>query len=104
MINDSALARMKKTAILINTARGGIVDEDALNRALCEGTIAACGLDVVENETTYDSPLCKNPNCIVLPHIGAATREASYNMSLASAQNLLEYLSTGKCSNLLWEL
>jgi len=101
LINDRTLAAMKKTAILINTARGGIVDEEALTRALCNGTIAACALDVVENETTYESALYKHPNCIVLPHIGAATREASYNMSLASAQNLLEYLSTGKCNNLL---
>jgi len=101
MINSAALAKMKKTAILINTARGGLVDEDALARALIEGQIAGCALDVMMDENTYDSPLCKLPNCIVLPHVGATTHEAAYNMGMMAAKNILDYLETGKCENLL---
>ena len=101
LINSASLSKMKKTAVLVNTARGGLVDEAALTRALSEGQIAACGLDVLVDETAYDSALCKLPNCIVLPHMGAATYEASHNMGFMAVQNLLDYLVNGKCGNLV---
>jgi D-3-phosphoglycerate dehydrogenase len=101
LINSETLSKMKKTAILVNTARGGLIDEDALAQALSEGQIGACGLDVLTDEESYDKALCKLPNCIIVPHIGAATQEASFNMGLMAAKNLLEYLSTGKCDNLI---
>jgi D-3-phosphoglycerate dehydrogenase len=92
---------MKKTAILVNTARGSLVDEDALFHALSGGQIAACGLDVMVDEESYDNALCKLPNCIVLPHEGAVTHKATFNMGYMAAKNILDYLSTGKCENLL---
>jgi len=101
IIDSAALSKMKKTAMLINTARGPLVDEDALFRALSEGQIAACGLDVMVDESHYDKPLCKLPNCIILPHMGAGTYEAAYNMGTMAAQNIVDYLSTGKCKNTL---
>lgn len=101
MINREAFAKMKKTAVFVNTARGGLVDEDALFRALSEGQIASCGLDVMVDETSYDNALCKLPNCIVLPHVGAATYEATHNMGMMAAKNILDFLQTGKCEYLL---
>ena len=101
MINSEAFSKMKKTAVFVNTARGGLVDEEALTRALTEGQIAACGLDVMVDESSYDNALCKLPNCVVIPHVGALTYEASSTMGHMAAKNLLEFLETGKCENLL---
>ena len=89
---------MKKDAILINTARGGIVDEMALYTALKNGEIRGAGLDATVQEPPYDSPLCTLQNCIITPHAGAATKEASSKMSLMAAQNVIEVLETGNCS------
>ncbi len=88
---------MKNDAILINTARGGIVDEAALYEALKSGEIRAAALDATVEEPPYESPLCTLPNCILTPHAGASTREASSKMSLMAAQNVLEVLETGHC-------
>lgn len=88
---------MKKDAVLVNTARGGIVDEEALYEALKSGEIRAAALDATVDEPPYDSPLCTLSNCILTPHAGAATREASSRMSLMAAQNVLDILQTGVC-------
>ena len=101
IIDSKALSKMKKNAVLINTARGGIIDEAALFKALCDGQIAACALDVLEDESSYDSELCKLPNCIITPHAGSSTHEATLNMGMLAAKNLLDFLTTGKCENLL---
>lgn len=77
MIDARALRLMKPTAILINTARGGLIDEIALADALSAGKIAAAGLDVFENEQmSGDHPLLKLPNVVVTPHIAGSTEEA----------------------------
>ena len=69
---------MKKNAILINTARGNVVDIDALAEALNVGAIAGAGIDVFEKEPplSTDHPLVQSPNCVLTPHIGYASREA----------------------------
>lgn len=90
---------MKTDAILVNTARGGIVDEEALFDALKNGKIRAAALDATVEEPPYDNPLCTLDNCLLTPHAGAATREASSRMSLMAAQNLLDILRTGDCRN-----
>lgn len=76
IVGRDELRRMKPTALVVNTARGGIVDEDALHEALAEGWIAGAALDVFEDEPTTDSPLFKLPNTVVTPHLGASTAEA----------------------------
>ena len=77
LIDEGALSRMKNTAILINTARGSLVDEPALCRALDEGKIAGAGLDVFEEEPFRpDNPLAVMPNVVLTPHISAGTRDA----------------------------
>ena len=84
-------------AVIVNTARGGIINEEALYEALKSGSIRGAGLDATVDEPPYDSPLMTLPNCILTPHAGAATKEASSKMSLMAAQNVVDVLTTGDC-------
>ena len=93
LIDTAALQRMKPTAILVNTARGPLVDQRALAEALRAGEIAAAALDVVDPEPLPpDDPLLRAPNLIVLPHIGSATHTTRERMADLSVDNLLAAL------------
>ena len=93
LINREALSKMKKTAYLINTSRGELVDEDALYDALKNGTIAGAAQDVFSQEPPCkDNKLLSLDNFILTPHIGAFTREATERMVITSAKNLMEML------------
>lgn len=90
MFNAARLKRMKPTAYLINTARGGIIDEAALHTALVEGQLAGAGLDVFASEPVdADNPLLKLDNVITSPHMAGVTREALERMSINTAKNIL---------------
>jgi glyoxylate reductase len=90
MMNAGAFAKMKPTAILINTARGPIVDPAALYDALSSGTIRAAALDVTEPEPIPPgSPLLKLPNCLIVPHIASASVATRARMAEMAAANLL---------------
>lgn len=94
MIGAEELALMKETAILINTARGAIVDTDALVEALKNGKISAAALDVTEPEPiAADHPLVTMANCIVVPHLGSATWQTRERMGIIAAENLLAGLA-----------
>jgi len=94
MIGEEQLKRMKRTAILINTSRGPIVDEAALYRALKSRQIARAALDVFQVEPTpVSNPLLKLDNVVVAPHIGSASVETRGKMAIVAAQNLLDALS-----------
>ncbi len=93
MIGERELRMMKKTAILVNTARGPVVDEKALYRALKDGWIAAAALDVFEQEPTpIDNPLLKLSNIVVAPHIASASFETRSRMAEMVAENLIAFL------------
>lgn len=90
LINDATLAKMKPSAILINTSRGPVVDHSALYGALREGRLFAAGLDVSEPEPLPpESPLLGLPNCIVLPHLGSASVRTREQMAVLAAENLI---------------
>jgi glyoxylate reductase len=93
LIDAGALARMKPTAILVNTARGPIVDQDALAAALREGRLGGAGLDVTDPEPLApDHPLYETPNLVIVPHIGSATTTARAAMADRAVDNLLAAL------------
>jgi glyoxylate reductase len=94
LIDDDALHAVKPGAILVNTGRGGLVDQDALRRALQDGRLAAAALDVTDPEPLPpDDPLLTAPNLIVLPHIGSATHQARTAMAEMAVDNLLAGLA-----------
>ena len=93
MFNAARLKLMKPTAYLINTARGGIVDEAALHDALVSGKLAGAGLDVFEQEPPpAGHKLFSLPNVIMAPHVAGVTREAVDRMSEQTARNILSVL------------
>lgn len=88
LLDADRLALMKKDAVLINMARGGIVDEQALLESLRAGLLAGAALDVLESEPPIDRPLIELPNVMVTPHIGGSTEEAILAMGMAAINGL----------------
>ena len=97
LIDARALGLMKRTAYLINTSRGPVVDEAALVRALRAGTIAGAGLDVYEDEPRMAEGLAGLANAVLAPHTGSATVTARDNMALKAARNLIAMVA-GECA------
>lgn len=97
LFNAQTFAKMKPTAILINTSRGGVVDQDALYTALSNSTIAGAGLDVTTPEPlSPEDPLVSLPNCVILPHIGSASYATRQQMALLAAKNLVAGVQKAK--------
>jgi len=91
MVNTAELAAMKKTAYVVNTARGGIVDEAALYEALKANSIAGAGIDpFVVEPATADTPLFELDNIIVSPHSAGVTKESVFRMGQIAAQNVID--------------
>ena len=99
LINSETLSKMKRSAILINTARGAVVDEAALVEALQDGTIAAAGLDVFEFEPEVSAALCGIKNTVLIPHLGTATYEARNAMGHRVIDNIVSFLRTGRVAD-----
>ena len=90
LISAAELQRMKESAYLINVARGGVVDHEALLDALQRNLIAGAAMDVTEPEPLpRDHPLLRLDNCLILPHLGSATFQTRYQMSRRTVDNLL---------------
>lgn len=101
LIGKAELAQMKSTAILINTARGGVVDDTALVAALRDGTIAGAGLDVFENEPKLNQEYLSLKNVVLTPHIASSSRITRHNMAMLAAENLVAALTGATPPNLL---
>jgi D-3-phosphoglycerate dehydrogenase len=101
IISAEALAKTKKGVRIINCARGGLIDEDALLAALKSGQVAGAALDVFLQEPAENNPLFELPNVICTPHLGAATTEAQENVALQVAEQISAYLMSGEITNAL---
>ncbi|MDD4079894.1 MAG: phosphoglycerate dehydrogenase [Eubacteriales bacterium] len=97
MINGGSIARMKDGAIIINTARGGLLDEEACAAAIRSGKLRGLGLDAFEQEPLVDSPLKGLPRVVFTPHTGAHTAEAVRNMGMMAVQNAIAVLKGEFC-------
>ena len=95
LINAERLKSMKRGAILINTSRGGLVDEDALYQAMKSGQLSGAALDTMETEP-YDGPLKELDNAVLTPHIGSYALEARVQMEMEAAKNLINMLTRGE--------
>lgn len=102
MVSADTLARMKTSAYVINVSRGGVIDEDALAKALVEGSIAGAAIDVYEIEPLPDdSPLRSAPNLVLTPHLGASTAEAQVSVAVEVARALRQALGQDDMSGAL---
>jgi D-3-phosphoglycerate dehydrogenase len=101
ILSREALAKTKKGVRIINCARGGLVDEEALAEALKSGHVAGAAFDVFKQEPATENPLFNLPNVVCTPHLGAATTEAQENVALQVAEQMSNYLLTGAVENAL---
>jgi D-3-phosphoglycerate dehydrogenase len=101
ILSRENIAKLKPGVRIVNCARGGLVDEEALAEALKDGRVAGAAFDVFAVEPATDSPLFNLPNVVVTPHLGAATTEAQENVALQVAEQMSDYLLTGAVSNAL---
>jgi D-3-phosphoglycerate dehydrogenase len=101
IISADAIARMKKGARLINCARGGLVDENAVKAALDSGQLAGAAFDVFEEEPAKSNVLFGHDRVVATPHLGASTSEAQENVALQVAEQISDYLLTGAVTNAL---
>lgn len=101
MINAERIGSMKKGAVIINTARGGLIDEDAAAEAVKSGRLGGLGMDAFEQEPLKDSPLKGLDNVVFTPHTGAHTSEAVSNMGRMSVENAIAVLKGEECRYIL---
>ena len=100
LLNDAAFAKMKKGVLIVNAARGGIIDEDALLRAIEGGIVKGAALDVFEVEPARpDHPLFAREEVIATPHLGASTAEAQVNVAVEAAEQMIAFANDGSISN-----
>ena len=101
ILSRDNLARLKKGAYVVNCARGGLVDEEALKDLLDDGHLAGAALDVFATEPATAHPLFGNPKVVATPHLGASTSEAQENVAIQVAEQMADYLIRGAVSNAL---
>src|ERR1700761_9068449 len=99
ILSAENLAKAKKGVMIVNCARGGLVDEQALRTLLDSGHVAGAAFDVFVTEPAKENPLFGHPNVVCTPHLGAATTEAQENVALQVAEQMSDYLLNGAISN-----
>ena len=101
ILSKENLAKTKKGVLIVNCARGGLVDETALKEALDSGHVGAAALDVFETEPATDNPLFGHERVVATPHLGASTQEAQENVAIQVAEQMADYLLRGAVTNAL---
>ncbi|EUC62409.1 D-isomer specific 2-hydroxyacid dehydrogenase, NAD-binding protein [Rhizoctonia solani AG-3 Rhs1AP] len=104
LVDEKAIRTMKKGSIIINTARGKVIDEEALVRALEDGHLYAAGLDVYPNEPEVNPKLFTFRNVTLLPHMGTETQESQHGMEVRALGNLKDFLEGKPVKDTVWEL
>ncbi|CAE6487711.1 unnamed protein product [Rhizoctonia solani] len=104
LVDEKAIRTMKKGSIIINTARGKVIDEEALIRALEDGHLYAAGLDVYPNEPQVNPKLFTFRNVTLLPHMGTETQESQHGMEVRALGNLKDFLEGKPVKDIVWEL
>ncbi|KAI0359686.1 hypothetical protein OH77DRAFT_1420241 [Trametes cingulata] len=103
LVDDTMIRKLRKGAVIVNTARGKVIDEAALIRALEDGHLGAVGLDVFPDEPQVNPRLLDFPNATLLPHVGGATWETLKNMEIRALTNLHDFLTKGQGEDLIPE-
>jgi len=101
IISAEAIAKMKDGVRIVNCARGGLIDENALRAALDSGKVAGAAVDVFSEEPAKENVLFGAPNIVCTPHLGASTSEAQENVAIQVAEQMADYLTTGAVTNAL---
>jgi lactate dehydrogenase-like 2-hydroxyacid dehydrogenase len=101
LIGAAQLAKMKPTAVLVNSTRGGVVDDAALIEALKKGTLRAAGLDVFENEPKLNPAFLDLDNVVLTPHVGSSTEATRRAMAMTAAKNAVAALTGRRPPNLV---
>ncbi|KAJ6497725.1 hypothetical protein C8R45DRAFT_137387 [Mycena sanguinolenta] len=104
LVGENWIRKLKKGAIIINTARGKVIDEDAMIRALEDGHLASVGLDVYPNEPEVNPRLLEFPNITLLPHMGTETQDSQRKMEVRALKNLRDFLTVGKGKDVVVEM
>ncbi|KAG8721451.1 hypothetical protein FRC09_007875 [Ceratobasidium sp. 395] len=104
LVDEKSIRALKKGSIIINTARGKVIDEEALIRALEDGHLYAAGLDVYPNEPEVNPKLFTFPNVTLLPHMGTETQESQHGMEVRALSNLKSFLEGKEVKDTVWEL
>ncbi|KAJ8514455.1 hypothetical protein ONZ45_g8008 [Pleurotus djamor] len=103
LVGEKMIRSLKRGAIIVNTARGKVIDEEAMIKALEDGHLSSVGLDVFPNEPQINPRLLEFPQLTLLPHMGTDTRDAEYKMELRALTNILDYFKKGRGSDLVPE-
>ncbi|KAH7883188.1 D-isomer specific 2-hydroxyacid dehydrogenase [Phlebopus sp. FC_14] len=104
LVGEAQIRRMKRGSIIVNTARGKVLDEEAVIRALEDGHLASVGLDVFPNEPNVHPRLLEFPQNVLLPHVGTRSQDTERQMELRTMMNLKDFLTTGRGKDLVPEL
>ncbi|KAJ7039076.1 D-isomer specific 2-hydroxyacid dehydrogenase [Mycena alexandri] len=104
LVGETMIRKLKKGSIIINTARGKVIDEDAMIRALEDGHLASVGLDVYPNEPEVNPRLLDFPNITLLPHMGTETQDTQRKMEVRALINLKDFLTVGKGKDVVIEM
>ncbi|TFL00351.1 D-isomer specific 2-hydroxyacid dehydrogenase [Pterulicium gracile] len=102
-VNDSVIRKMKKGSVIINTARGKVIDEAAMIKALEDGHLSAIGLDVFPDEPKVNPRLLEFPTATLLPHVGTENQDSRHHMEMMCVVNLRDFLTKGKGENIVPE-